>query len=71
MNNRIITLQPFTDAYGTADYNKHLADERLKNLISYLKELGFNGEIKTQDYSYDSKAVGLNSSYNRRIDILL
>lgn len=71
LNNRIITLQPFTDAYGTADYNKHLADERLKNLISYLKELGFNGEIRTQDYSYDSKATGQNSSYNRRIDILL
>jgi outer membrane protein OmpA-like peptidoglycan-associated protein len=67
----MITLQAFTDAYGTPDYNSQLADARLKNLIDYLRAEGFNGEIKTMDYTYDSKASGQNSSFNRRIDILL
>ncbi len=71
LNNRVLTLQAFTDAYGKANYNKKLAEARLQSLISYLKEIGFEGEIKTQDYVYDSKAMGQNSSFNRRIDILL
>jgi hypothetical protein len=58
-------------AYGTPDYNKQLAEARLKGLIAYLRELGYVGEIKTQEYTYDSKAMGQNSSFNRRIDILL
>lgn len=66
-----ITLQAFTDAYGTAEYNKKLADARLKCLISYLEEAGYNGKIHTQDYNYNSNASGQNSSFNRRIDILL
>lgn len=71
LNNRVLTLQAFTDAYGKASYNKKLAEARLKNLITYLNEIGFEGEIKTQNYIYDSKAMGQNSSFNRRIDILL